>query len=302
MKKIRLKKKYKKIKLLIYPFLLFLLYQVISYIFLDIKLVNSNEEFIKKLLQNSNYHLLYEKQHNNIVYKFINFIDNIKVDKPITILESAFAYEKEEATSTFAYINNLVVDDPRVYIYNTHPTEGYEGVLEGYNIKPGVIMASYLLQDRLNASGIKTIVEERSAAAYIKEHNIDYSDSYTATRVFMKDFLKQHNNMDLIIDLHRDALSKENSTVTINNKKYAKVLFVQNKKFENINLAKKLNKTINEKYPGLSRGIYDKYNDVFNQDLNSNVILLEVGGNKNDIGEVINTIDAIADIIKENLK
>ena len=39
----------------------------------------------------------------------------------------------------------------------------------------------------------------------------------------------------------------------------------------------------------------------FNQDLNKNVLLLELGGNYNTIDEVLNTIDALALSIKELL-
>ena len=70
---------------------------------------------------------------------------------------------------------------------------------------------------------------------------------------------------------------------------------------DNMSLVKKLNNSINTKYPKLSRGIYDGYRDTFNQDLNSNAILLEVGGQHNTVNEVVNTIDAIAEIIKENI-
>ena len=75
-----------------------------------------------------------------------------------------------------------------------------------------------------------------------------------------------------------------------------------NKDFPNIELAKKFNNIVNEKYPGLSRGIYDIYSDDFNQDLHKNVILLELGANYNTFEEVENTIDVLVESIKELLK
>jgi len=113
----------------------------------------------------------------------------------------------------------------------------------------------------------------------------------------------KNNEFDLIIDLHRDAVSKSTTTTVINNQNYAKVMFVANINYkENIALANKLNNIINDKYPTLSRGIYNKYVDNFNQDLNSNVILLELGGNYNKMDEVVLTIDALANSIEELLK
>ena len=42
-------------------------------------------------------------------------------------------------------------------------------------------------------------------------------------------------------------------------------------------------------------------NGVYNQDLASNVILIEIGGHENNIDEVNNTLDLVADAIKEYL-
>ena len=42
-------------------------------------------------------------------------------------------------------------------------------------------------------------------------------------------------------------------------------------------------------------------NGIYNQDVSPKVILLECGGDKNDIGEVTNTLTLIAPIIAEVL-
>lgn len=294
------RKKHKKFKLLLFVLGCYLFYQVISYVLIDIKLVNGNEEFIKMLLQDSNYHLLYEKQNKNLISKFIKLINKIEINEPVSIVQNSF---NSNYDITFSYMTNPIIEKPRVYIYSTHQGEEYSGKgLSEYNIEPGVMMASYLLQDRLNEMGIVTIVEERSVFDYLKQNNLQYKDCYQATRHFLKTTLEEYEDFDLVIDLHRDALSKDLSTVTIDGKDYAKVLFVMNPNYDdNMSLVKKLNNSINTKYPKLSRGIYDGYRDTFNQDLNSNAILLEVGGQHNTVNEVVNTIDAIAEIIKENI-
>lgn len=315
MRRLRLKKKSKRKlpKLLLVLFVGFILYQVVNYVSLEVRLVNSNEEFIKYLLQDSNYHLLYEKQNKNIIAKIINFINDFDVQEPVTILENSFAYvdsnelsgssTNQAVTNQFYYISNPIIDKPRVYIYNTHQGEAYAGKgLEQYNITPGVKMAAYLLQDRLNSLGITTIVEERSVSDYLKANNLDYSQSYQATRKFLIDALDEYQSFDLIIDLHRDALDKELSTTTIDGKSYAKILFVMNQNYsDNIELVKNINNKLNTKFPGLSRGIYDKYKDTFNQDLSKNALLLEIGGQHNTIDEVLNTVDALIEILKEIL-
>lgn len=296
----RLKKK-RNLKVIIYPAIFLILICNIN--LGEIELKNSNETFINEILGNSNAHLIKEKNNTNLLYEFVNTFNNIELKKPYSILAKTFVSKNEETLQTFSYIQNMVVSSPRIYIYSTHPTEGFVGEKnEEYNMNPNIVLASLILQEKLNAVGIPTVVEERSAADYIKEHNIDYKYSYVATREFLTNKLKQQSDFDLIIDLHRDAVSKSISTVTINNKNYAKILFVMNKNFPNIELAKEFNNIINEKYPGLSRGIYDKYNDDFNQDLHENVILLELGANYNTFDEVENTIDALVESIKELLK
>ena len=87
------------------------------------------------------------------------------------------------------------------------------------------------------------------------------------------------------------------------NKRYARVLFVlakKNKNYkENEKFVKNLNSRINKKVKNLSRGIMNRTDVIFNQDLSSHAILLEVGGVDNTIEEVNNTLEVIANVLKE---
>ena len=42
-------------------------------------------------------------------------------------------------------------------------------------------------------------------------------------------------------------------------------------------------------------------NGIYNQDVSENCVLIELGGNENNITEILNTIDAISEIIKEHI-
>lgn len=283
MKKMKLKKP-KRINFIVFLIIILILFLVVNFLLKKIEL-NSNELFVKKLLQKSNYYLINENLDTNLTYKLFKF----DLKNPITIMDKVFAYEKD--IQTFAYIQNNFVDNPRVYIYSTHPNEKY--------IDNTISYASLILQEKLNSLQVETIVEERSVVEYLEDNNLEFDDSYKATREFLSDKLKTYD-FDLIIDLHRDAVN--NTTVKINNKEYAKIMFVQNVNYKNnIILANKLNDILNEKYPGITRGIYNKYVDNFNQDLNNNVLLIELGGNTNTFEQVNNSIDALAYSIKELL-
>lgn len=207
-------------------------------------------------------------------------------------------YQKQNETIDDAILATYIVNDkPLVYIYNTHQKEAY-------NNGKTVLDASYLMKQELSKYNIDTLVEESDITEFMKVNNLSYNYSYYASKFYVKDALSK-NKLDLIIDLHRDAVSKNVSTVQIENKKYAKVLFViggENKNYKkNYSLAQKLNNLIAAKYPTLTRGIVVKtgnnVNGIYNQDLADNIILLEVGGHNNSFDEVNNTIIVIAQII-----
>ncbi len=315
--------KKKIIKYIILIVTVYLIYSLVSFIVLNLKIVDTNEEFLKKILVDSNYHLLYEERSNNFIYKISKFIGNLNISNPTTILEKSFGYKFSD-NDTFVYNkNDNVIDssieevidymqekettkDPLVYIYNTHQTEKYSNEDMG-DITPDVLMASYLLKDKLEKLGIPTLVEESNISEFMKINNWNYNNSYKASRFYLMDAKNKYSSIKLFIDLHRDSISKNSSTVTINKKNYAKVLFVVGKEHDNyknnLELANRINNMINEKYSQLSRGIMEKegkgVNGIYNQDISENCILLELGGNENNIVEVLNTVDVISEIIKE---
>ena len=51
-------------------------------------------------------------------------------------------------------------------------------------------------------------------------------------------------------------------------------------------------------YPGLSRGSYER-TAYYNQDLNKNIMLIELGAKENTIEEVTNTIEALTFIFNK---
>lgn len=309
-------KKVKKIsifKLTFFTVLTLFFFNFFTNTLFNFKLANSNQEFIAYMLKDSNHHLLYENKFS--IIKTIKQIFNIDLSSK-GILETVFGkeieeFEDEEIGNKSEYVydpNPTQINEPKVYIYNTHQLESYDNT--DYNdITPNVLMASYLLKEELNKAGIPTIVESSNITEYIKQNNLKYYQSYDASRYYVEKTLDDNKNLDLVIDLHRDAVEKNVSTVTINDKEYAKVLFVvgmeHNNYESNLNVANAINNIIKEKYPTLTRGIITKsgknVNGIYNQDLNSNSILIECGGYKNSFSEVVNTINLLSQIIKEYL-
>lgn len=297
-KRIRRRKKIK-IRNIIYFIIFLCLIFIFKFFILKIKIIESNEKLINTILN---------EMSNKSIESIINYIDNNIFNSPLFILENELNYKNKEATPVSIKLETK--EEPRIYIYNSHQGETYSyKYLEEYNIIPNVLMASHMLREKLNNIGINSVVEENNILEYMDKNNLDHSGSYIASRYYLEKFMNENNEMDLYIDLHRDAINHANSYININGKDCAKILFVIGLEYNtyqnNLNIVEKINNIINTKYPNLSRGIMKKkgygVNGVYNQDLSSNVILIEIGGHENNIDEVNNTLDLVADALKEYL-
>ena len=258
-----------------------------------------------------------------VIYLLLHFcISVLSIIEPNKLLSfnlllvDGYEYIRDKTINTpvnllnYEYINNdvaivptidIIKERKKVYIYSTHQTEKYSD-------NKSIVKASKYLQEKLLEEELDTIVEEGDIHNFLISNNYSYNYSYVASRYFVEEEIKK-NSYDLIIDLHRDAVSRTSSTTTINNKKYAKIMFVigkKNKNYkENYKVAKELNEMIENKYPSLTRGILlqngSNVNGIYNQDLSGNIILIELGGDNNSYKEVKNTIDLVAPIIGEYL-
>lgn len=298
MKKRFKRKKKIRINRIIYLILFILLIYLLKFYVVKIKLISSNEKLINTLL---------EEMNNKNIDNLITYIDKNFFNSPLFLLEKELNYQKEKESIKLVYKEE---NKPQIYIYNSHQGEKYSyKYLEEYNIIPDVLMASQMLSEKLNNLGIHAIVEENNILEYMDKNNLDHSGSYIASRYYIEKAMEKYDSIDLYIDLHRDAISHNASYININGKDCAKILFVIGLEYStyqnNLSIVEKINTIINNKYPNLSRGIMKKrgygVNGVYNQDLASNVILIEIGGNENNIDEVNNTLDLVAESIKEFL-
>lgn len=202
------------------------------------------------------------------------------------------------------------IEEPLIYIYNSHQTEEYAAGDILNSINPTVTVNNYIMKDFFEKKNLKTIVEERSIKDILNLNNWNYAKSYQASRVFLEDIKKEYPTLKYFIDVHRDSLRKDKTSITIEDKKYAKALFLiglENPNYqENLSFTEKINEKLNIKYPNLSKGIYKKegpgVNGVYNQDFSPYTILIEIGGMENTIEEVMNTSLALSNIISEVIK
>lgn len=257
--------------------------------------------------------------NTNILNKYFN--NYFKIEKDYNI-KSRLLYESLNKIVSLNDINNYKEPEeiifinkneniknetlePQVYIYNTHDTEKYAvPYISDYSITPTVKIASYIFKEHLNNNGIGVIVEHKKIKDYLTKHNLNYYGCYDASRSYIKSAVK-NNNFKILIDLHRDSVKYKQTLYQKDNKKYARVMLVVTTKHKNykknLKFAEYLNNSLEKDYKGLSRGIYKRSDVIFNQDLNPNAILIELGGVDNQIDELNNTLEVLSKIIKEYL-
>ena len=228
----------------------------------------------------------------------LNMLDiiNFNLKGPETILENTFASVIDNKETK---VKEEPKKEPILYIYNTHQTEEYvSNTLKNYNITPTVYMASNILKQELEKYNIYSVVEDENIKNVLNDNGWSYKDSYLASRLWLKNAKEKYPTIKYFLDLHRDSVSL---STTINNKQYARVMYVLGMNYDtyeqNESLLIKLNNYTKEKYPNLSRDILYAKKNTFNQDFDCNVFLIEVGGNNSNFNEVYNTVVALAEII-----
>ena len=240
-----------------------------------------------------------------------------------SIIKDIIKYGKEKSNPIKMIYNNYSIDSlkkenykneekeeikPLIYIYNTHQGEEYSpsNYIE-FSINPTVMMNDYILEDVFSKKKIGTVVEEASIENILKENNWKYYNSYKASRLLLEEAKKKYPSLEYFIDVHRDSLTKDKTTIMIGDKSYAKILFIvglENKNYQgNYEFTEKISNKLNEKYPNISKGIYKKsgvgVNGIYNQDFSSHTILIEIGGYENTTVEVLNSTLAFGECFME---
>ena len=307
MKKLFLSKAKKKNKVKKFLFLLLFAMSIYyTYQYLDQKEINIDQKELVEILLSPN-------EEVTFLEKLTKKLFPTKKEAVKTLIKTNYQGLIKKEAIPVSKTSKKKETNPIIYIYNTHQTEEYapSSFIE-YSVMPTVQMNNYILEEKFEQENFNTIVEEKRIKDVLNQNGWNYAGSYQASRVFLEEAKKTYPTLKYFIDVHRDSLSKDRTTITIDNKNYASILFIvglENKNYEaNLQFTEKINSKLNEKYPNLSKGIYKKegsgVNGVYNQDFSPFTILVEMGGPENTVDEVLNTSLAFADcfleVIKEN--
>lgn len=226
-----------------------------------------------------------------------------------------FSGEEEEAVE----VNQepITADDsanPRVFIYFTHSRESFLPYLPdtkdpnlAHHSKVNITQIGQYFKQSFHQKGIPVKVDSTDVMAKLKESGKDYWQAYDASKKIVQEAMSSNDTLDYFIDVHRDSVRREATTLQSGDQTYAKVAFVVGGEHEgskeNEILAEEIHKRLNELVPGISRGVYIKKgehtNGKFNQDLSPRSILLELGGVDNKFEELEATTEIFTQVMAE---
>ena len=195
--------------------------------------------------------------------------------------------------------------DPfEVLILFTHSHESYgpmvqkvSGKIANYDTQTNIYKFKDSIVEKFQSNDLQTDVLDVDVMALLKKEGKNMNLAYSTVRPYLANRLKE-KSYDLILDLHRDGISKKASTVTYNNVSYAKIALVVGEEHPNFRwntaYADSLSTAMNKLIPNISRGVISKDgeggNGLYNQDLAKEMIIVELGGVENTEEELDRTI------------
>lgn len=213
----------------------------------------------------------------------------------------------EKLTDYDASIEKRTDGKPQILIYHTHSQETYADS-DVQDAATTVVGVGERLAELLHDKYGYEVLHHRGE--YDKETR-DYAYSYAAKG--LDAVLAQNPTIEVIIDLHRDAVKEETRLVTqIQGKDVAKFMFFNGMCYtnavgkletlpnpylqENLSFAFWLKLAAEEYYPGLTRKNYLK-GYRYNMQYRAKSLLIEVGAQNNTVEEAMNACEPLAHIL-----
>ncbi len=189
--------------------------------------------------------------------------------------------------------------EPQVLIMHTHTTETFEPYERDsfdatFNYRTtdnskNMVMVGDAIAAQLEAAGI-SVIHDTTIHDYPS-----YTGSYDRSRATVQRILTEHPSIKVVLDIHRDAISKDGEisqpVAVIDGKKAAQVMIISGcddgtmgmpHYMQNFRFACLLQQQLETDHPGLMRPILFDYRK-YNQDLTTGSLLIEVGSHGNTL-------------------
>jgi len=218
-------------------------------------------------------------------------------------------------------VNTETLDNPfDILLYFTHSHEAFHPIVEkssglkavNYHASTNIMNVSALLTQHFQLNGASVDVLPYDNMKEMKASGHKFHEAYTTMRPVLKKQLES-KKYDVIIDLHRDSLKREKTTIVSNGTAYAQIILVVGVEHENYKLNEAFSKAVsnemNGMVPSISKGVlaktHDTGNGIYNQDLSDRSLLVELGGIENTEEEINRTIAILSkaiSVVFENSK
>lgn len=248
-----------------------------------------------------------------VVIQFIpeeSKISNSKIIKENALIVYASNIVAEDETVPKVETEVVVEENlktGKVLLYNTHATEAYKPITKAVDGK--IAVDQHQIENVVKMSDkLKSLLEINGVETDTLKKKVPYNRAYKDIRPFVQKRLSEIE-YDLIIDIHRDSVGPEKTTIIHENQRYAKVAFVlgvDNPFYKkNEAMTNRIKAGMEKRVPGITRNVISKggagVDGKYNQDLHPNLILLELGGIGNSEDELNRTIAVISEAILEML-
>ena len=218
-------KKSKKVKFKIF----FFIFSVAFGFILTIKILSKynlpykNSDLVNFLIENNNPFIVNSKSNYSYFHKIMTKLIDLDITDPLSILDTNFKgltkkVKIEEETKKVSNEKVITKGEPTIYLYNSHDTEEYKpSSFAEYSVIPTVKLSDYVLKEELEKNGFSVLIEEQTISSIRSSLGLNYAGSYTASRVLMEQAKKNNPSLEYFIDLHRDSLDHDRTTLTYNN-------------------------------------------------------------------------------------
>ena len=205
---------------------------------------------------------------------------------------------------------------PQILIFHTHSQEAFADSVPGDTNTTIIGVGEYLASLLRDKYGFNVI--HNTTTYDLIDGKLDRNKAYSLAEPDIREILAANPSIEVILDIHRDAMDEQTHLVTdINGKPTARFMFFngmsRTKKLGNINylpysyrednmsFAFQMQLRAEEYYPGLTRRIYLK-GYRYNLHLLPKTLLVEVGAQNNTVAEEKNAMEPLAHMLSLVLK
>jgi len=274
---------------------------------------NNQQELKQDIVENTNQDVQTTPEVSSVLPTKV-ITEKNKTDKFTDIYKSVKIKNesKYQLTEDMVLPNVDFSNKKDIIIYHTHTCESYTAT-ESYNyVQSGNFRSTDLnfsvarvgdeLDKQLTSYGVQ-VIHDKTYHDYPA-----YNGSYGRSLKTAESILANHSDVDIVIDLHRDAIADETYApkVKIGDEYASQLMFVMGSNVansinsnwnQNLKFAIKVMQKANELYPGLFKPIILR-NSEYNQHVSKAACIIEVGATGNTLEESMGAMKYLAKILE----